>query len=237
MRVANRLLRAMGLHPTLDVFRQVCTLALIQRHIPRETPEKRINFLMIGDGNGVLSGLIRSIYPNAAITLVDIGKTLLFQAYYCQRAFPACNHRLADTDSDLESTDFLYCPVEHLNRLEGFNFDVATNVVSLQEMNAPTIERYFGFLRRNLRSTNLFYCCNRVSKNLPGGEVSTFLDYPWTDGDHHLIDELCPWHQYYFGRTRPGHGPKLLGLRIPLVNFYDGPTAHRLTALETDPRT
>ena len=232
--VATNVSEAMGLHPTLDVFRQVCTLALIKRHLPSEILARRIQFLMIGDGYGVLSALAKSVYPNSTITLVDIGRTLSFQAYYCQRAFPEYSHQLAGSAGDLESADFVYCPAEQLEALEGCSFDVATNVVSMQEMNATAIDRYFGFLRRNLRLNNLFYCCNRESKTLMGGEVSNFSDFPWSVGDRHLIDALCPWHRYYFGRTRPNDGPRLFGVRIALVNYYDGPIRHRLSVLETE---
>lgn len=36
-----------------------------------------------------------------------------------------------------------------------------TSIVSLQEMNVAIIERYFDFLRRNLRSNDPFHGCKR----------------------------------------------------------------------------
>jgi hypothetical protein len=77
----------------------------------------------------------------------------------------------------------------------------------------------------------LFYCCNRKRKVLVGGEVLEFKDYPWHPKDLHLVDETCPWHKYYVSFTTRPSGPRLLDVRIPFVNYYDGPTLHRLTRL------
>ena len=231
--VAARVCRAMGLDPTLDVFRQVCTLEVLQRHLPNEMRHKRMHVLMIGDGYGVLSALFKSVFPNSTVVMIDIGKTLLFQAYHCQKAHPEHEHALAASVSDLKRVDFVYCPAEDLVSLERFKFDMAMNIASMQEMNVSTIARYFAFLRKYLHPTNLFYCCNRESKTLVGGEVSEFLRYPWQDDDRYLLDEYCPWHQYFFSRSRAKNGLYFYGARVPFVNFYDGKIMHRLAVLAT----
>ena len=224
----------MGLDPTLDVFRQVCSLELLERYIPDEMRHKRMHVLMIGDGYGILSALFKSIFPNSTIVMVDIGKTLLFQAYYCQKAFPECTHGLVDTAADLDDIDFVYSPTEYLEMLERFTFDIAVNIVSMQEMNISTIARYFALLRKCLQPDNLFYCCNRESKRLVGGEVSEFFHYPWQSGDRYLVDDDCPWSLYFFLRGRAENGPRLFGIKIPIASFYDGKVVHRLASLATD---
>lgn len=225
---------AMGLDPTLDVLRQVCSLALLERNLPDDMRSKRMHVLMIGDGYGVLSALFKAVFPDSTIVMVDIGRVLLFQAYYCQKAHPSCVHELASEIADLDDIDFVYCPTEHLATLEGFKFDVAVNIASMQEMNAFTVARYFAFLRKCLQPSNLFYCCNRESKTLVGGEVSEFPKYPWQDDDRFLVDGYCLWHRYFFSRGRAKNGPYLFGIRIPFVNYYDGSTRHRLAVLATD---
>ena len=232
--LALRICNAMGIDPTLDVYRQVFSLDLLRRNLPHELLSNRIYFVMIGDGYGVLSALIKSVFPNSTIAMVDIGKTLLFQAHYCHKVFPKAEHKLFDSITDLDQADFVYCPTEKLDSLGHFKFDVAVNIASFQEMNMGTVARYFGFLRKSLNHNNRFYCCNRESKTLMGGEVSEFFEYPWKDTDQHLINQKCPWHRYFFSWVQSKDGPSMFGIRLPLVNYYDGMIFHRLTILGTD---
>lgn len=237
--IAAQVGAAIGLDLTFDVFRQVCTLELLKRKLPDHMRNKRLHVLMIGDGYGVLSALFKSLFPNSTIVMVDLGKTLLFQAYYCQKAHPDCVHQRVESSrvnmvTDLKSLDFVYCPTEELDLLKRFRFDIAINVASMQEMNIATIARYFTFLRSHLQPDNLFYCCNRESKTLPGGEISEFLKYPWQDDDRHLVDQSCPWHQYFFSVGRAKNGLDVFGIRVPFVNFYDGKHMHRLTIMATN---
>lgn len=201
----RRVVRRMGLPFSYDVFRQACTLSLLADRLGERV-------VCIGDGYGVLGAAIREFAPHVQVTFVDLGKTLLFQAYYSSKAHPNCQHvHVLDAGGD---DDFVYCPAELLSTLRG-RFSLATNIHSMQEMSPTVVAEYFAFLRR---TTALFYCCNRLEKRLPGGEVSRFFDYPWLPADQHLIDEECPWVSFY------------LRLRPPFFCRYP-PTHHRLTAL------
>lgn len=76
----------------------------------------------------------------------------------------------------------------------------------------------------DLRSTSskkplYFCCCNRLGKFYPDEIVTKFLEYPWSPDDQVLVDELCPWHQYYYTFLPPFFRP------------YDGPIQHRLVKL------
>jgi hypothetical protein len=64
-----------------------------------------------------------------------------------------------------------------------------------------------------------------------GGECSRFDSYPWIDGDHHWIDDYCPWHHFFFSTKSAKEGPKLLSFRVPFINYFDGSHKHRLTTL------
>ena len=194
--------------------------------------------IIIGDGYGFLSALIKEIFPNSLICLVDLGKILLFQAYYCEKAYPHSLHRLVSESSGTISQPdlgFLYCPAEFLEKLDKYSFDVAINIASMQEMNQSSINTYFDFLRRYMPPDNLFYCCNRKEKEMPGGEISKFFSYPWCNEDIHLVDEFCPWHNYFLSFSRAKNGPELFKIRIPFINYFDGPHMHRLTVLQTIP--
>jgi SAM-dependent methyltransferase len=189
--------------------------------------------LIVGDGHGILAALIKDRWPESTVTLVDLGRTLLFQTVNCQRAYPTRRHALvrsgrSESASGMDA-DFVYCPADRLEDLHDQPFDLAVNIASMQEMTPEVVASYFSFLRRRLAPSNLFYCCNRERKVLPGGEVSALAHYPWREGDRTLIDAPCPWHQYFVtpGRKR---------LPVPFVRRYDGVHRHRLVTLLTDPQ-
>jgi hypothetical protein len=233
--LARRACNRLGFDLTLDIFRQVCSLELLDRHIPDDMRNRRIRVLMIGDGYGVLSILFKTLFPDSTLALVDIGKTLLFQAYYCQKAFPGGVHIASDRVLNADEVDFVYCPAERLEELDQITFDLAVNVVSMQEMNTGTIRKYFHFLRTHMSRQNLFYCCNRESKTLIGGEVSEFRAYPWENGDCYLMDDACPWTTYFLRWGRAKNGPRVFGIPLPLASFYDGKVVHRLVCLKQHP--
>ncbi len=226
--------RAMRVDPTLDAFRQLCTLEFLSRHVPRKCPHRPLRFLMIGDGFGLLAALVKAHWPDAHLVMIDLGQTLLFQAFHLQRAYSAPITHLLAGSLAAERADFVYCPSDRREALAPMEFDVAVNVASMQEMDPSTVASYFAFLRQHLRAANLFYCCNREWKRLPDGQVSALGEYPWATADRVLVDEPCPWHQYYFTLRSTGQSPRLLGLPVPGVSYYDGIHRHRLVAMSTD---
>ncbi|MDP2652753.1 MAG: putative sugar O-methyltransferase [Candidatus Omnitrophota bacterium] len=225
-------LKAMGLSFTYDGFRQICSLALIKT---RMSPASSFTVMVIGDGYGFLSCLIKSVWPDSRIVLVDLGKTLLFQAHFCGKAHPGEARRLVQPGTDarsLPARGFIYCPAEHLACLEGLRLDGAINTASMQEMTSSAIAGYFQFLRRNLVENGWFYCCNREEKEFPGGEIVRFAEYPWDSGDRHLVDEEAPWYKYFFSLHKTRRGLRLAGVRVPFINAFDGPVRHRLSVLK-----
>lgn len=92
----------------------------------------------------------------------------------------------------------------------------------MQEMNLDSIHRYFKFLRLNSSKDNLFYCCNRRLKTLPGGEVIEFSKYPWHINDQHFIDEEPLFYRYFMSPY------------FPFVHYFEGRMQHRLTNLYLD---
>ena len=88
------------------------------------------------------------------------------------------------------------------------------------EMNPPVVAAYFDDMRAIAHERDvLFYCCNRQEKKLPDGVVTRFADYPWRAEDQIMVDELCPWTQFYYSILPPFYRP------------YDGPFMHRLLTL------
>lgn len=222
---AKTLIKKMGLVYSQDAFRQVCTLNLLKRKMASCKAPERI--LIIGDGFGVLSALLHDIYPTAKIYLIDLGPTLFFQSYYLQKIFGENAQKLTDTQSGEEAT-FNFCTADNPDALKDREFELAINIASMQEMDMKIVSNYFSLLRHC--KTKAFYCCNRMEKKMPGGEVSRFMDYPWKTTDVHLINELCPWHQWYLGYGS-ARSVKLGGVPVPFVHLYDGPHWHRFTLL------
>jgi len=228
-----RVCRAMGFYFSYDCFRQVCSLELIMRYMSDEMKRKRLTFLIVGDGYGFLSALLKAVYPDSTIVLVDIGRTLLFQAFHCRKVYPDRVHARVDEPIDPMKADFVYCPTEYLEQLTMFKYDIMVNIGSMQEMNPQTIGRYFSFFRNYANRQNLFYCCNRELKILSGGERLEIRKFPWLERDIHLIDEYCPWFRYFLSRARTVDGPRAFGMRIPFINYFDGRIIHRLSVLST----
>lgn len=225
--------RAMRVDPTLDAFRQLCTLELLERHLATGIARRPPAFLMIGDGFGLLAALIKARWSDAHVAMVDLGQSLLFQVYHLQQAYGLPVTHAYSGRPGAESADFVYCPSDRLEDMASMSFDVAVNVASMQEMDPPTVASYFALLRQRLRPANLFYCCNREWKQLPDGQVSALADYPWVPGDRVLVDAPCPWHQYYFSPRATGRAPRVFGLPVPGVSRYDGTHRHRLVTMAT----
>ena len=223
--------RKMGAAFSFDCFKQVYTLALLGPHIERmqERRGSGLRVMVIGDGYGFLCALIKSVYPGTRLILVDIGKTLLFQAETCQNAYPTSSHALVGESDDAE---ILYCPAERLDEIEDW-IDVAINIASMQEMTPETVSGYFFFLRTHCHPENLFYCCNREHKVLLGGEILKFHEYGWKEGDVHHIDELCPWYRYFFALGTARFRHRVAGVPVPFVHRFAGDMRHRLTTLAT----
>jgi len=224
----------MGLDPTNTVFRQVCLVETLSRHMPESLQNGTSRVLVIGDGIGVLSVLFKSLFPRSKVVLVDLSKTLMFQAHHVDRAFPNAVHSPVGDGSDLSEADFVYCPTENLESLRSLRFDVAANSCLMQEMNPFFIQCYFDFIRDQWEPGNLFICCDRERKEMVGGEIAEFAKYPWQQDARTLIDERCKWQRFYFPRSRSPEGPRPLGLRLPLVNYYDGPIWLRLASMATN---
>ena len=79
-KTAIKILDAMDSYLSYECFRQIYSFNSIRKHLNVASNEE-FNVLIIGDGYGFLSAMIKSVYPKSRITLVDIGKVLFFQAF------------------------------------------------------------------------------------------------------------------------------------------------------------
>jgi putative sugar O-methyltransferase len=210
----------------LAMMRQVLTLSILTKYLPSD--QMRLPIVVIGDGWGAMASLVLSCLPEANVVLVNLTRMLLVDLVYIRKAMPDVAICLAsDADeyqSGLESDDVRVIAVcaDDSEIIGCGPIRVAINIVSMQEMDPPVIGSYFASLRSSPNPTTFFYCCNRIEKTLPDDTVVRFEDYPWRPDDEVLLDELCPWHQYY------------LRLRPPFHGRYDGPVWHRLARMNKD---
>ena len=194
-----------------DCARNILTVNLLNEKIPL-LEEK--TFCIIGDGYGALGCLIKKNFPKSKIIYINLGRSLLFDFYYSKKVFPEMDHYLIRSSNDSYSKDFNYIEAELYKNID-IESDIFVNTHSMQEMNYEVINSYFMMMRKQKKET-WFYCCNRISKELPDGEIINFLNYPWSKEDQLIIDGLCPWAQKF-----PINLP-------PFYRNFDGPHQHRL---------
>ena len=230
-KTAKRLVRDLSAGLTFNVFKSAAALALLLDHWQEHRLSPR-TFLLIGDGAGFLGALLRRLIPSARIYSVDLPRMLLIQAGTYQKADPAVEFSISP-EAVVDQVTFVF--PEELERIPE-RIDCAVSIASMQEMTTQSIASYFAFLRRqNSGPGSIFYCVSRQRKVLPAGEVSEFSAYPWSPHDTLFIDGECPYYTHFFSHETSERGPKVFGLRVPFLNFFDGPMNHRLVRLSPIP--
>ena len=128
----------------------------------------RPRVIEIGGGYGGLALHLSRILKGCRYMIVDLPETLIFSAAYLVLQAPAKRLYLYDPadrfDADaLAEFDFVLLPDYRLDILTSFEFDLAINMASMQEMRVDQVECYLDFLRTNCRG--VFYSCNRDRQN------------------------------------------------------------------------
>ncbi len=211
---------------SFDCAKQVLALAKVYGYLEPTDPDSPLtsagvtNCCVIGDGYGYLGALLKSFDPNVTVTSVNLGRGLLFDAYYTCLRFPRASLALLG-DGVSSKQDFLFLPAEDYGALKNMPQDLVFNIASMQEMNLVVVQNYLHYIRRRANQRVLFYCCNRIEKTLPDGEIVRFDDYGWDANDVIVFDELCPWYQSF------PHG------LIPRWLSFDGKIKHRLVDLHS----
>lgn len=224
----KRLARDLSFDLTFDVWKSGVALALLEDHWRVHGLRPRV-ITIIGDGYGFLGALIRRVRPAVRLYCIDLPKTLVFQVRTHEQADPTArlSRLTAAGDTDADVAFVLPGDAERIPE----TIDCAINIASMQEMPAASLDAYFRFLRRRSGPSSRFYCVNRQRKELPGGEVTEFRDYPWRSDDEVFMDGPCPYYTHFVSPATLPHGPRILGLRVPGMNYFDGVTWHRLARL------
>lgn len=176
---------------------------------------------IIGDGNGYLGMLLKTLYPNVKIIQINLAKVLMFDLIFTSQLSNIDEVSVVLNSEDYQQTaDFNFIPAEEISAIHLSDVDFFFNIASMQEMDIRVINSYFELIRSQNLKKNYFYCCNRVSKELPDGTVVSFDDYPWLETDKVVFDEVCDWYSE-FPISRP-----------PFVKKFDGKHKHRLIEIQ-----
>jgi len=148
--------------------RSVATLSRrgILDELTRSPSPPRI--IEIGGGYGGFALHLSRILKMSRYFIVDLPETLLFSASYLVLQAPAKRLYLYEPGDPVDAEtlagfDFVLLPDYCLDALTGFDFDLAININSMQEMRVDQIKWYLDFIRRSCRG--VFYSCNRDRQN------------------------------------------------------------------------
>ena len=206
-KLARQVARQQNRAFTQDMLRQALSIAIIQDNVER-LKIRGIN-LVIGDGFGVMTALLKLLYPNRQVIVVNLTTPLLIDLVYVRKINPTLNIVLVQTRMELEkvlednSIDIIAIRADNMDIISEAEIGLAINIQSMQEMTNKVINSYFKILRGNKSEQTIFYCCNRVHKKLYDGEEIEFLKYPWSKSDQILLDEICKWDNFDYSWKPP----------------------------------
>jgi hypothetical protein len=231
--ICQNICKKQGKAYTLDVLRQALSLAFVDSFLS-DISQKKSFACVIGDGFGAMSCLLLQSRYRKGVVIANLTKTLLVDLWYIrllkghdwfERNVVLLTEDNFKNNTRIDLSDYKVVGLEAKNAslIGELEIDLFFNTVSMQEMPRRSIEGYFEYMRRCATKNPVFlYCCNRLEKTHPDGAVIKFFEYPWLD-DLVIVDELCPWHQYYYGKGG-----------FPIYKKYDGPIWHRLCQLSSE---
>ncbi|MGR3301675.1 MAG: putative sugar O-methyltransferase [Candidatus Scalindua sp.] len=231
MQCANGVHQERNTSLLLGTLRQVLSLAFLQKHLALDQLADPI--VVIGDGFGIMSSLLLSYLSDskAKVVVVNLTRNLLIDAVFIRKSVPFANiclvknlgaYHEALKDSEVNA---ICIQADNAQVISREAIGLAINIASMQEMNSSVIAEYFDFIRTSPNQKTYFYCANRIEKTLPDGTMVSFFKYPWHSEDQIIVDELSPWHQYYYNYKRP-----------PFYFPYHGQHQHRLALMRKTPQ-
>ena len=213
---------------TFPIFKAAAAAATLTDHLESHALTPR-RVALIGDGSGIFGALLLRLMPGLHVYFIDLPRMLYFQACTVGIAMPAAAIEFQGSASGSQpvATFVPSWEVESISEM----IDCAVNIASMQEMTEHSRSAFFDFLRKRSRETSRFYCVNREHKLLRGGEVVEFSAYPWQPDDEVFIDGVCPYYTHWLSKHTASAGPRVMGIRVPFVNYLDGVHLHRLVRL------
>ena len=194
-----------------DCQKQLMALSDISKHYDISSIKK---FCVIGDGYGYLSSVLKKLFPESTVIVVNLGKTLFFDAHYISQVFPKAKTALYQEEGNSkDDLDFLFLEAENYLKLSELGSEFFFNIASFQEMEPETVSNYFEQIMKS-SGKKFLYCCNRDEKFLPSGAVNRFKEFGVLNAQKKFFLEHCSWYDELFIN------------RYPWVAKYDGSFSH-----------
>jgi len=201
------------------VARHIFTIDLLEKF--KEMPHRIVCVIGDGQSNFVSLALARKFCDK--LISINLTEVLLSDLDLLENIATLTENEIAVASSPAEVIEFLNNPQQKLLLISAQNSSIISdmdielfvNIASFQEMTPALVQEYFKIIQSN---NAYLYCCNRVEKQLYGGEINRFFDFPWGES-RVLLDEPCKWHQHSYSLRSPQ-----LYKRFP----FDGEIWHRL---------
>lgn len=217
---ATRIVKTQKRAFDLDVLRQCLTIDFLNHH---KILGKDKSVVVIGDGWGIMSTLLLEMNLAKRVILVNLNKTLLVDLIYIKTILPEIieNSILLEKKEDISKIGrekFIAIRADNYELIKNLSKDVVINIASFQEMNIEVVNNYLNYIESNDKEVVLYHC-NRISKELPDGQITSLNDYIFKKKREYIIDEECPWHiDFISGKP-------------PFIFKFDGKTQHQLIKL------
>ena len=195
IKTGKEIARKMGVLFSFDHAKQILSFSMIDRY---QLFVKKGMVCVIGDGYGFLTNLIKRCFPEKTVICVNLGRNLIFDVICVEKMLPKERVILVKDGSDfghfgkIDHGGIYFVEAEKYRLLKALPINLFVNICSMQEMDIHVINCYFGIMRLSTGDT-YFYCCNRVEKKFRDGPCIRFGDYPWSERDEIIFDQICPW--------------------------------------------
>lgn len=172
---------------------------------------KKVTFLEIGGGFGCLAHKLLKGNKGIRYISIDLPETLVLQHYYLSSLHPELKISLA-FDGNINNVDvLLLTPIEAFKVLSNDNNNIDINIAiqtrGFSEMNAHTLDEYFGLIQCKIKDNCLFYLgCERYIAYRGESKIG-IRDYPFDDDWTILISQpsflATHGHDFMLMRKKP----------------------------------
>ena len=155
-----------GRFVNIDILRYQRVVNTLYRHgilsaLSSNSKQQRSCVLEIGGGYGALAHHLSNVLGDVTYVIVDLPETLLFSASYLSLLNPNKKIYVYDTGDFSEfvgsgaarSYDFILIPNYRLHSLARWQFELAINTISFQEMTTHQVDEYLDFISQTCTGT------------------------------------------------------------------------------------
>ena len=171
-----------GKRLTADLLRNVWYALKIQAWTRGKSDFTSHPILEIGSGSGSLARVLKDLFPQAKIWLVDLPESLNFAAIYLKKTFPKSRflrvYSPVDLDEDIQSYDFVLLPASLKKVLYGRSFELAVNVWSFGEMPNSFVEDWFRLIQDECQ-VRFFFTLNAFMPPVTPGSIERINQGDW----------------------------------------------------------